>query len=291
MAKPSERLLKEITSQIDECIVRVAVAIQIEGLDPKAPVDMATSIRSAASLRDQAKAVDDVYLRWLAEGILELSDLVRGIDPKLIEVHTKAGTPTAELFEDKVAEAKKVIDQQYGLLDSVREIFKDNRTDKKHRIEVLYLVQEVQARVLLIRQRLNMLIHPVLAVLTSRRTVLSLAVLFLIFFPTLYVVRIWQEAGNVDQAVVEEKLKSDVGGLHKAASAPDASLLDKVAAVTKKLSEITSTIPNLLLLSALVLGMFRTLFLRGSWQHPQLRGYEEQLRELARSLRADLKGG
>ncbi len=300
MAIPTEKQIHALVTHIDDCLIRVVVAVIMEMRGDADRVSLESAIREAPNKRDEilsAAAHDQLpssllYLKWLAQDLQKMQGIIRSIDLRRLTTFRKANQPTAEIFENKIANAKELIDNEIsGVYYCIKEIFSEGLRDNRHSNEVLGLMEEIRAKTKIIHRRLTLLTNPYLSFLTSRKLIFTLLVLFLLLVPTIYVYRAWTEAGTATTATVERKFQKDTSVLQNTLADPSSSILDKVINIAKQLSEITSTIPNLLLLSGLVFGVIRRLLLREKWQHPQIRALEDQLHNLSRSLRDEMKGG
>jgi hypothetical protein len=284
---------------VDDCLARVLVAVLLDGGSTDNRATLESVLKKLPEKKEEllsqvargAGSAVNLHLRWLAEAFLEIKATLRSVDVERIATFRRAGEKTGEIFEDKIEECRQLIEKSTsGVFACVREIFKENREYDKHSVEVLNLAEEIKSKAEIIRRRLDILVKPYLQFLTRKGLVLSLFVLFVLLVPIAYVYRAYRETGSVDTAIVTQKVQHDTEELRATIQNREVPVLDRVAVTVKKVSEITSTIPNLLLLCTLALGLVRRFLLREKWQHPKLTSFEGELQQLAKSLRAEIKG-
>jgi hypothetical protein len=249
--------------------------------------------RKDAVLREVAMSqyTAGLYFHWIAEGLTKTRRQLASLNYDQLEVFFAAHKNASSIYKDRLREALEPFDSSSpaNILKCVRSIFKENADYGKHSGPVLWLMNEIEGLLYIIRRRLRALRNPFLGLSISPIPLTAALLLLLVLTPVFYLSRVHREEGSVAPAIVAQKARNDVVVVLGTIKNPSEPLPTRVFKAAKELAEFFSAIPTLLLGASLSLGLIRWVSRDRSWQLRSLSDVEEKLRDLARGLQSELK--
>jgi hypothetical protein len=305
MNKRIERRARRIANQlsptitaIDECLARLVVVLQLEARrTDQEQVDLSAAIgatrQNPRAVLDEFASIRgefDLEIRWMVDSFLKIENAVKSrIQPERVAAALEAGQPIDQEYNKPLKDAIEAIDhKQDGVLDCIKEIFKVQR----HPTAVLCLVAEIRERVLAIRRQLLLPQRRVLQAIRQPGVLAILLLLAVVTTPLFYAYRAFRAAPAAGLSSIPAKISRDRETIDRISRDPDKSGWERTVGVVKELSEITSAIPNLLVLASIVIGITRWIInARLQPRHPvegRLEEWQSALQEMSASLRSQI---
>jgi hypothetical protein len=166
---------------------------------------------------------------------------------------------------------------------SVQQIFENQgRTSA----DVLNLVHEVDGKSQSIKKRLRIAKSGLRTFFATGLPTLVFFALFVALTPVFYLYRVQTAKREITPTSITQQVRQDAETIKTRLGAENESVLRRIGAAAKELSDIVSAIPNIILLVALVFGGVRWLLSRPpNWRISQLASVDKPLREFAQALR------
>jgi hypothetical protein len=192
-----------------------------------------------------------LYFDGIKERLDELNKILRDIDTESVLIVQKAGQPTDEIFEHKLAAAIERIEKRSsGILYYVGEIFKN---PGKYSAAILETTRQIGANARLMRRQLKRVTNSLYWFFRSWKFAILLLVIGFLAVAAVgaYRAKSGGESGEPRVQSVGEQFQNDAKELRDAADSTTG--LDRVVKVTKQLDEIGQLAPAILVAIASML--------------------------------------
>jgi hypothetical protein len=206
---------------------------------------------AAASSGKAKEHLDGLYGTWVIQKLTAALSAIEAVDVEQVRAVRYAKQSTYAVFESHIDAARSALRGQYGVTDSISELFKhtaDYSANQIHQLgRVLRLTQVARRRLRVFRSRS-------LSLVTSGP---FWVLLFMLAILTIPIVRYgsvyWQtpkaSASSIDAAIAR-RVRMDADSVRSQASAPDKPLIERTASTVKAIWELIDTVPKIV--SALV---------------------------------------
>jgi hypothetical protein len=210
--------------------------------------------RSRALLPHEPPTHDQLDFDRIKRALGEIEKTLQEIDTHKVLIVQKAGKPTADIFENKLRNAIKQIEDPYGgILDSVDDIFKNQIN---HSAEILDKTGQIRNNALKMRRQLKRVTRWLFWFLRSWKPVL---LLFVIGFLAIAAVSLHRaESGKPPVQAVTERFQKDTEQLRNVAT--NTTGLERVVKVTEQLKEMGQLVPAILVAFASTLTALRAVW-------------------------------